>query len=254
MALPEKELYRLDECAKRWACVVEDIVDYLEMGLLVPAIHHGPISVEVWEGMTGLPNPDTGLPEDGECTGRVFLTKGWAYLPYFPLHQAHGVGESTYLRLSECALSGPDGTGRLFLLANGEPDADIPLAKLRIPRREVAAFDAYLQTHSKPMGTKERDNLLRMVALLARLLITSTSGHPLSHQKASPVPKKGVLGSINEPNVLQIAQKLLDHMEEFDIATSGLSNSSIRERLTKAFELLAQESSPAAGAAPGKKS
>lgn len=246
MALPEKDLYRLADCADRWKCAIEDVVDYLEMGLIIPVVRHPSIVVELWKhsGSWGDEGPD--WPDDGEVVDMFPIEKGWAWLPLFRIQEVYGSGPSEFLRLSQCLLSDrPRDTSKLMVLARDQPDEKFPVVDLRIPKREFDAFDAYVKNHPRLLGTRERLNLMRQIGVLTRILINSPPDQilvPITPSiPASIQPQKWDLGSVDKPNITKIAELLLDHMRASKLSNAGLSDTVIRDRTKEAFELLVDD-------------
>lgn len=240
MAMPEEDHYPLAKCASRWGCQLDDIIQYAEMGLIVPTIRHSRVRVERWAIAEGRRPPDE-LLEGGIYCDEFELAPGWSQIAYFgnqPQHQREGI---RYLHLSECVFTAGEHNDRNCLVVSAaQPQVEIPLEELHIPKAEVHRFDKYVPSTSQLMqNNRARDNLLRVIGLLARLLIKAEPNAPESEDAKNR--KKLTLGTIEDPNCAQLAVRLLDHIEECGLSSAGLSDPSLRAHLKAAFDLLNDE-------------
>lgn len=77
---------------------------------------------------------------------------------------------------------------------------------------------------TQQLSDKERENLLRAIGLLSRVLADTRSS--------------ARLGTPDKPNVSQIVELLLTHLQNYGLPGAGLAKSTMSERITAGLKLL----------------
>ena len=226
MAQLTKELCSLDECAKHWEVEVDDILEYVRIGALTPAITcDAGILIELWEGFPPSRNSDgvAKAHRNAQMIESPHISSGWRYLWNYSQQRRYSGLTGEFLKLSESVLTEeiPD-QSRHWGIPLLNDDIQIPIRNLKISLNEIKRFEELFKKDPKPLSGKERQNLLSITGVMARVLAKNNEE----------------LGNIAKINLSALAELMLEHIVDYDLDTQGMSNSNLREKIKNALDLI----------------
>ena len=226
MALPAKELYSLDECAKHWEIGIDDVLEYVRIGALIPAITcDAGILIELWEGYPPSRDSDGVIKphKNAQMIDSVHIPAGWRYIWNYSQQRRYSGLTGEFIKLSESVLTEelPDQSKHWGIPLLND-DIQIPIKNLRIPLREIKRFEELFKKDPKPLSGKERENLLRIIGVMAQVLVKNNEK----------------LGNIAKINLSALAKLMLEHIADYNLDAQGMSNSNLREKIKNALDLI----------------
>jgi len=174
------------------------------------------------------------------------------YLPYFQKSPQYVDENGRHcVRLEDLILYRSRSSGKLrlperwyFPIVEPGTGAWIPVMDLKISSEERSQFNALRTAQSTPINARERESLLRTIAILARLLVLSVKEEvrtDLRRQVPASVREKNFpLGTIEKPNQSAIAALIREHISKFGLAEAGLSQAALRQRLSEGIEAISE--------------
>ena len=236
LAPPGKPYITVQEAAKRWKTDVTHVLLWFRDGLIIPAYPFYDLLVDVWDDFSLEVEPDGNLSPNGNCVQEDVLFANtqlyvWSYTRQKKIKDDEN---RPCINLKDAWLTRePRGQKSAWYHPHSEKhDQLIPLESLVITQQEVdyLAKLAPKSAQEKTLSNKEKDNLLRAIGLLARVL----------------AEKGGTkFGSPDKPNVNAIVDDLLMHLEHSNednkngtLSTQGLSHSNLHNRITQGLKKL----------------
>lgn len=229
--MPHKTVEEVAEVLSR---PVEGILQEFIEGKLIPSVGLGPMRGHFWEGSTP-PQIYLGETEgwdwDGERTSDdvELVNSGTWYVPTCSIQFVHrGNNHKPYIHILKGFLSLQRHTDLWFgpkELVEREDDR-VYLADLVVNDEELTRYEkATGADHaSDNLSTRERNNLLREIAILVRLYVETK--------------KSKRLGEPDDPNISQVVNDILDHVSNNNISGDGLGDSTLRARIKDALVTL----------------
>lgn len=227
--MPHKTLEEVAEILNRpLSGVIQEIID----GNITPSVGLGPMQGKFWTASTPPQiylGEEQGWDWDGIVVSEVIETVNSATW-YIPTCDSQGVwydnAHRPYVHLLNSFLSFQRDTDTWFgPEAPPERENDrIYLADMVINDSELASFVRNTNPDLSPdnISTRERNNLLRGLAVLVRLYVESRDSNRL--------------GTTDDPNISQIVSDILDHVSDNNISNEGLGNSTLRARIRDALD------------------
>ncbi len=237
MALPAKSFHTLAEAAKRLNTSVDHILDLLGRGWITPSYRFHELWGNSYVGdppeidIDGKPLVDSSV--DDECVryseSQLIITN---YCSQPKVRDSNG---AVCIRLTDCCLS-LEGRAEHEDIELILPDPEIhdeliPIEKLVITQLEIERVENVQSLTEKvsELTDKERGNLLKLLAVLARVLVESTKGQ--------------IYGSLEKPNVGAISKKIEMHLDSYpELASQGLSRSNLQKKISAGLKKLEKSS------------
>lgn len=229
--MPHKTIEEVAEVLNR---PVEAILQEIIEGELIPSVGLGPMRGYFWEGSTP-PQIYIGETEgwdwDGERTSDdvKLVNSGTWYVPTCSIQIVHrGNNHKPYIHILKSLLSLQRHTDLWFgpeELIEREDDR-VYLADMVVNDEELTRYeqDTGADHSADNLSTRERNNLLREVAILVRLYVADK--------------KSKRLGAPDDPNISQVVNDILDHVSSHNINEEGLGGSTLRTRIKDALDIL----------------
>ena len=229
--MPHKTVEEVAEVLSR---PVEGILQEFIEGKLIPSVGLGPMRGHFWEGSTP-PQIYLGETEgwdwDGERTSddEESVNSATWYIPTCSHQNIHRDNDhKPYIHILRSFLSLQRHTDLWFgpeELVEREDDR-VYLADLVVNDEELTRYeqDTGADHTSDNLSTRERNNLLRAVAILVRLYLDAKESKRL--------------GTPDDPNISQVVNDILNHASSNNISVEGLADSTLRARIKDALETL----------------
>jgi len=229
--MPHKTVEEVAEVLSR---SVEGVLQEIIEGRLIPSVGLGPMRGYFWTA-SAPPYIYRGVEEgwdwDGERTSKddVPVNSNTWYIPTCA-HQniIPDDNHEPYIHILQGILSLQRNADLWFgpeELVEREDDR-VYLSELVINDEELTRYeqDTGADHASDNLSTRERDNLLREIAILVRLHVEVTDGNRL--------------GTVDDPNISQVVTDILNHVSNHNISPAGLGSSTLRTRIRDALEIL----------------
>jgi len=246
MKKPTGEMLSISDIASRWSCDINEVLNYLRDGELVPVLRHERLKLEEMVGEWPKPDLSGELDFSGSETIGIFVAHpGYHFLPLFLYHEKISSENGLALRLSDCVLTNTSGQFQSWYKAYQVANTELCLVSDLCLRAEDV--EAYEETHThddKPPTQKKLDSAYKTIAALARLLAITSIEDPekkIDFLDQAQLDIHGAFGSANQPTMNQIADVTVRLLEKSDITLTDLSNSAIRGRISKGLKLLNQQ-------------